>query len=123
MEEGEQFINFHTKLQDIVNAMRGLGEKITDSKIVKKILRSLPKRFYPKITTSEECHDLDKIKLEELIGSIQTFELKFKPSTKNKGIALKAEETPDPDVESDGEMGLITQKFKRFMKKKYKKEF
>lgn len=38
MDEHETFGNFHVKLMDI------LGELILDSKVVRKILRSLPER-------------------------------------------------------------------------------
>ena len=40
-----------------------LGEKTKDSKIVRKILRSLPKRFRAKVTAIEESKDLDDIKV------------------------------------------------------------
>lgn len=70
MEEDEQFINFYTKLQDVVNSMRGLGESVPDSKIVRKILRSLPERFHPKVISIEESKDIFTIKVEELTRSI-----------------------------------------------------
>ncbi len=92
MEEDEEFIDFYTRLQDIVNSMRGLGEEVKDPKIIRKILRSLLERFHPKVTAIEECHDLDKMKLEELIGSIQTFELKLRPTSK-KNTTLKVNES------------------------------
>jgi hypothetical protein len=37
-----------------MNAIIGLGEEIEESIIVQKILRSLPMRFNPKISTLEE---------------------------------------------------------------------
>lgn len=89
MKEDEQLINFHNKLQYVVNSMRGLGESIPDSKIVRKILRSLSERFHPKVTLVKESKDIDIIKVEELIRSIQTFELKLRPVSKKKGVALK----------------------------------
>lgn len=64
--------------------MRGLGEEIKDLKIIRKIPRTLPKRFHSKVTAIEECQDLDKMKLEELIGSLQTFELKFRSPSKKR---------------------------------------
>lgn len=39
-----------------------LGETILNSKVVGKILISLPERFYPKVTSIEERKDIDKIK-------------------------------------------------------------
>ena len=50
MEEDETFDDFYAKLKDIVNFAFNLGESIVDSKIVRKILRSLPERFHAKIT-------------------------------------------------------------------------
>ena len=50
MEEDETFDEFYTKLMDIVNSTFNLGESIVESKIVRKILSSLPKRFHAKIT-------------------------------------------------------------------------
>ena len=43
MEEDETFDEFYAKLMDIVNSAFNLGESIAESKIVRKILRSLPK--------------------------------------------------------------------------------
>ena len=45
-----------------------LGEKIEDSKVVRKILRSLPENFRAKVIAIEESKDLDEIKIQELIS-------------------------------------------------------
>ena len=50
MEEDETFHEFYAKLKDIVNFAFNLGESIAESKIVRKILKSLPERFHAKIT-------------------------------------------------------------------------
>ena len=59
MEEDEIFDEFYAKLKDIVNCALNLGESIAKSKIVRKILRSLPKRFHAKIILLEEVKDID----------------------------------------------------------------
>ena len=46
MEEDKLFDEFYAKLKDIVNSAFNLGETITKPKIVRKVLRSLPKRFH-----------------------------------------------------------------------------
>ena len=61
MEEDETFDEFYAKIKDIMNFAFNLGESIAKSKIVRKILRSLPERFHAKITTIEEVKDIDKI--------------------------------------------------------------
>jgi len=40
---------------DIANSFESLGEKISDEKLVRKILRSLSKRFDMKVTAIEEA--------------------------------------------------------------------
>ena len=75
MEEDETFDEFYVKLKDIVNFAFNLREYIAESKIVRKILRSLPERFHAKITSIEEIKDIDQIPLTELIGNLQTYEM------------------------------------------------
>ena len=72
MEEDELFDEFYVKLNDIVNSAFNLGETITEPKIVRKVLKSLPERFYAKITAIKESKDIDKIPLTELVGNLQT---------------------------------------------------
>ena len=75
MEEDETFDEFYAKLKDIGNFAFNLGESIAESKIVRKILRSLLERFYAKITTIEEVKNIDQIPLTKLVGNLQTYEM------------------------------------------------
>ena len=75
MEEDETFDEFYAKLKDIVNSTFNLGESIAEPKIVRKILRSLLKRFHVKITAIEEVKDIDRIPLTEHVGNLQTYEM------------------------------------------------
>ena len=70
MEEDETFDEFCAKLKDIVNTTFNLGDHILEPKIVRKMLRSLPKRFHAKIIEIEESKDIDTIPLTELIGNL-----------------------------------------------------
>ena len=122
MEEDESFNEFYAKLKDIVNSAFNLGETILEPKIVRKVLRSLPERFYAKITAIEELKDIDKIPLTELVGNLQTYELgltRIGKLSKGKSMALKAKSN-DTDESSDDEdskmKSYITMKFKKFMK-------
>jgi hypothetical protein len=54
------------------------------------ILRSLPKLFRIKVTTIEASKDLESMKIEELVVSLQTYEYSLPPVRKAKTIALKA---------------------------------
>ena len=59
MFDDECFDEFYTKLNDIVNFAYNLGEIYDQSKIVRKILRSLTKNFRPKVTTITESKDME----------------------------------------------------------------
>ena len=89
MSEDESFDSFYSKLNEVVIGKFNLGEETEDSKIVRKILRSLPESFHAKVTVIEESNDLDDIKVQELIGSLQTNELSLPSQRKSKSFALK----------------------------------
>ena len=89
MSEDELFDSFYDKLNEVVIGKFNLGEKTEDSKIVRKILRLSPKSFCAKVTAIEESKDLDYIKVQELIGSLQTYELFLPSQRKSKSLALK----------------------------------
>ena len=122
MEEDESFDEFYAKLKDIVNSAFNLGETISEPKIVRKVLRSLPERFHAKITAIEESKDIDKIPLTELVGNLQTYELgliRIGKTGKSKSVALKAKsnETNESSDDEDSKMKFyITRQFKKFMK-------
>ena len=93
MEDDESFDEFYAKLKDIENSAFNLGKTILKPKIVRKVLRSLPKRFHAKITAIKESKDIDKIPLTELVGNLYTYELgltRIGKSSKGKSMALKA---------------------------------
>ena len=58
-----------------MNSFFNLGEQILNSKVVRKILRPLLERFRPKIIAIEESKDVDSMRVNELIRSIQTYEM------------------------------------------------
>ena len=75
MNKDESVDSFYSKLNKVVIDKFNLGEKTEDSKVVQKILSWLLESFHAKVTTIEESKDLDEIKVQELIGSLQTYEL------------------------------------------------
>ena len=89
MSEDESFDSFYSKLNEVVVSKFNLGEKTEDSKIVRKILRSLLESFRVKVTAIEESKDLDDIKVQELVGSLQTYEMSLPNQRRIKSLALK----------------------------------
>ena len=122
MEDDESFDEFYAKLKDIVNSTFNLWETIPKPKIVRKVLRSLSKRFDAKITTIEESKDIDKIPLTKLVGNLQTYELglaRIGRLGKSKSMALKAKsnDTNESSDDEDSKMkSYVTRQFKKFMK-------
>ena len=112
-----------------MNSAFNLGETISEPKIVRKVLKSLPERFHTKITTIEESKDIDKIHLTELVGNLQTYELsltRIEKSSKSKSMALtaKSSDTDESLNNEDYKMkSYITRQFKKFMKKANGKGF
>ncbi|KAK0601123.1 hypothetical protein LWI29_021421 [Acer saccharum] len=113
------FVDFQDKLLDIANQCQALGTPISSERLNWKILRSLPKRFKAKVTAIEKSKDVDVMSLDELLGSLQTFEACMKPKAKNKGLALKVvKEASSSD--DDEEMALLVRKCRQFMGKSAK---
>ncbi|TYK08855.1 gag-pol polyprotein [Cucumis melo var. makuwa] len=90
MTEDETVSEYNGRVLEIVNDSLLLGEKILESKIVRKVLRSLPRKFDMKVTTKEEAQDITTLKLDELFWSLLTFEMAMsdRESKKGKGIAF-----------------------------------
>ena len=89
MSDDESFDEFYAKLNDIVNSAYNLGEIYDQPKIFRKILRSLTENFRPKVTTITESKDVDFIPVDELVRSLQSYELDLPKTSKSKSIALK----------------------------------
>ena len=120
MGDDEAFDSFYGKLNENVIAKLNLGENIEDSKVVRKILRSLPESFWVKVTAIDESKDLDEIKIRELIGSLQTYELGLPSHKSSKSLALKTiTERMDNSFEEDDvekEVVFLAKNFQKFLK-------
>ena len=72
-----------------------------------KILRSLPSKWYIKVTAIQEAKDLTKLPMEKLIGLLMTYEINLAKKLqegedkKKKSIDLKAITKEEEDVEEE----------------------
>src|ERR1044072_7815122 len=123
MKEDENIHEFHMNILEIANASGALGEKMSEEKLVRKILRSLPKRFAMKITAIEEAQDISTLKVEELIGSLMTFEMGISETVdkKSKSIALVSnseEGCKEEDEEKISEaIAMLGRQFNKLIRK------
>ena len=67
-----------------------MGEIYDQPKIVRKIFRSLIEDFRPKVIAITESKDVDSIPVDELVGSLQSYELDLPKISKSKSMALKS---------------------------------
>ncbi|CAM8998996.1 unnamed protein product [Rhodiola kirilowii] len=126
MQEDETIADFNTRILDFSNEAYALGEPMTEETLVRKVLRSLPKRFAMKALAVKEAHDVKVMRLDELMGSLQSHEIELNEEDqplKGKSVCLKAK---DSDVSDKlGEMteqqyALLSRNFGKFMKDQYK---
>jgi hypothetical protein len=126
MKEEVSIASYFLHLDDIVNIIKGLGEEIEETIIVQKVLRSLPSRFNPNISTIKELKDLDKLTMDELHKILTTYEMRieqdkpaklsrkeatFKASKKTKTEEYKTSD--NSNNESDEEEANFVRKLKR----------
>jgi hypothetical protein len=121
MLENETFSEFYTRINDLKNSMVSLGKRVSDVKLIKKILRSLLEHFRIKVTSIKESKELDSMKIEELVGSLQTYEYSLPPVKKAKGMAFKTTKSrvssdEDSDNEEEDELAMIANKINKLMK-------
>ena len=66
MKEEENIGEYLLRVDEVVNAIRGLGGKLKEREVVRKVLRSLPMKCDSKVYTLEERDDLDLVIVNEL---------------------------------------------------------
>ena len=64
MGEEEDVDAYFQRVEEIVNTIRGLGEKMEPKLVVQKILRSLTPHYNPKVSAFEDREKLNALKLE-----------------------------------------------------------
>ena len=120
MTDDETFDEFYAKLNDIVNSSFNLGEVYVEPKIVRKILRSLTEDFSPKVIAKIESKDVDTIPVDELVGSLQSYESDLPKTNKSKSMALKSIDDVDEGVFDDEmtstEIAYLAKYFRNFLK-------
>ena len=120
MSDDESFVEFYAKLNDIVNSTYNLGEIYDQPKIVRKILRSLTEDSRPKVTAITESKDVDSILVDELVGSLQSYELDLPMTSKSKSMALKSVDDVDVSGFDDElfatEIAYFAKNFRNFLR-------
>jgi hypothetical protein len=72
--DGETVGDFALRINGLVTSLREMGETLEDHRVVKKILRVVPKRLKQVAVAIEMLTDLDTAKIEELVGRLRVAE-------------------------------------------------
>jgi hypothetical protein len=100
MDEDETISKYFLHIEEIVNTMKGLGETITDSFLIHKILRSLPDIFNSKVSAIEEIADLKTLTLDQLLGTLTAYEMRItKGKSTTREAYFKVEKNTDSDID------------------------
>ena len=77
MKEEENIEEYLLRVDEVVNAIRGLGRKLKEREVVNKVLRTLPMKYDSKVSTLEERDDIDLVTVDELHGILTTYEMRI----------------------------------------------
>ncbi|CAM8978429.1 unnamed protein product [Rhodiola kirilowii] len=127
MQEDETIADFNTRVLDISNEAFALGEPMSEETLVRKVLRSLTKQYAMKALAVKEANDVKTMRLDELMGSLQTHEMDMNEEDqlgKNKNVGLKSEVSIVPDKMGDlseQQYAMFAKNFGKFMRRQYGK--
>ena len=125
MSDDECFDEFYAKLNDIVNFAYNLWEIYDQCKIVRKILKFLTEDFRPKMAVITESKNVDSFPADELVGSLQSYELDVPKTNKSKSMALKSVDNVDDngfnDELSSTKIAYLAKNFINFLRNNYRR--
>ncbi|XP_076920133.1 uncharacterized protein LOC143581187 [Bidens hawaiensis] len=78
MNETETIEEYFNRITLIVNQLRMNEDKIDEQRIIEKILRTLTRKYESVVVAIEESKDITTLSTEELMGTLQSHELRIK---------------------------------------------
>ena len=119
MGETEPIKEYVDKLREMSNISHSLGSEIPDERIVKKVLRSLPKKLKMVGSILKQTRDISEMTIDQLVGAIQHEEIDlaeeneeeiFKTSKKNLSL-LASTQTDTAGSQDAGSQITSSQEF------------
>ena len=78
MGKTDSIVDFTMKFTHIVSVLRNLGEAMEEKEVMRRFLRATPTKFDALTLSLEQYGELDKVSLNEVIGSLTVHELRLK---------------------------------------------
>lgn len=85
MKDSESLDDFCMKLNGLVTNIRALGDEMAESYVVKKVLRAMPQKFLQSTSAIEQFGDLEKMTIEEVIGSLKAYDERLRGQNETTG--------------------------------------
>ncbi|XP_047335793.1 uncharacterized protein LOC124939357 [Impatiens glandulifera] len=82
MKEKETLQEYFSRVIEVVNKIKYLGDDLTDKTVCKKILISLSPKYDNMVAIIEEMKDLSSLSIHDLMGSLEMHEQRMKRHTK-----------------------------------------
>jgi len=133
MKEDCNIAAYFQYVDEITNTLELLGEPVDEKTIIRKILRTLPGRFNPKVSVLKYSANLDKLNKEELHGVLIAYEMRLdeeegtsdlettfiasKKTNKDKQPSIEKTCTYKCEEKGDDEEGLSDEEYSYFMRK------
>ena len=85
MKDEKNILGFFERIDNLVNAIKGLGVELPNYDLFEKILRTLPMAYNPKVSTLEYRDKLEDLTMDELYGILIAYELRLGINNLPKG--------------------------------------
>ncbi|CAO2163974.1 unnamed protein product [Urochloa humidicola] len=103
--------DFANKVNMIISTIRGLGDNIEDSYLVKKILRASTNKFLQIVASIEQFGDLTTMTVEEVFGRLRAYEERLRCVDNDDGaeqVLLTKVQWKAMEEKDDDEYPLLT---------------
>jgi hypothetical protein len=116
MNKKEDIATYLLRVDEVVNAIKGLGEELDESLVVQNVLRSLLLKYDVKVSPIEETRDLTKMTMDELHGTLMEYEMRTgteSDQTNNEAAFKAIKKTKYKDNNLDEEITNFVRRFQK----------